>query len=207
MGLKPGMLEALIRVRNTIMLLPTARVSRTFPMLLMASALALSFTSCAANTDETEYLDAQQAEARSLELLEELSTQVPTDAVDTNDPLPGPGDESHSPKICDGVDGGNAGTPMYYPGEMSIRLIEEADTSAVAENMIEQLQADHAWQTSQNLAVTEEDDNAHRGLVTNDGYMIAIWAQEHTDGHDALNIAVWSPCYSADDGQGADIGD
>lgn len=185
----------------------TIRVSRTFPTLVMLSVISLSLTSCVGDPDELEYLDAQQAEARSLELLDEIRAQVPADVVDTDDPLPGPGDVQASPEICEGVEGGNAGTPMYYPGEVSIRLIQDADGSALADNLTDELQTQYNWQARQNMVVTEEDDDAQRELVTDDGFMIAIRAQARTDGHDALNIAVWSPCYSADDGQSTQLDD
>lgn len=168
--------------------------------LAMVGVLAIGLAGCAGGPEEPDWIDAEQAHDGSIATLELIRDLVPEDAIDTTQPLPELAEHDAEPQVCDGVDVGSGGAAMYYPGETLVPLTPEADPGVIVEELVNELHVEHGWRITTNLVVTQDKEGTDQGLVTDDGYMVALRTVE--DKGAQLEISAWSPCYADNAGEG-----
>src|SRR5699024_217500 len=174
------------------------------PSLVAVGILAGGLLGCVNESEERECIDAAEARAGSIATMQLIRDLVPDDVVDTTRPLPELADHDAAPRVCQGIETGNAGAALYYPGETLVPLADGTDAAEVIDDLVNVLHVEHGWRLATNMSVTEDKAGTEQGLVTEDAYMVALRSVE--DGGTQLEISAWSACYNEDADTGVSDG-
>ena len=91
--------------------------------------LAGGLLGCVNESEEREWIDAAEAREGSIATMQLIRDLVPDDVVDTTRPLPELADHDAAPRVCQGIETGNAGAALYYPGETLVPLADGTDAA------------------------------------------------------------------------------
>lgn len=172
--------------------------------LVMFGILAAGLVSCANEPEERHWIDGNEARDGSVATMQLIRDLIPQHAIDTTQSLPDLAEHDAEPQICEGIETGNSGAALYYPGETQVPLAQDSDPDELIDELVNELHVEHGWRLATNMSVTADKEETEQGLVTEDDYMVALRAIE--DDGAQLEISAWSACYSEDADAGVSDG-